>query len=122
WSGIFLGGRRLQVRAIPASLVIPIVVLGFLAMAGGIVAAPLAELASRAAENALGRETHIDVGYHLDTRPENLLALATYAGGLLVIASRRVWRGPAHALAAAGERIGPAHWYFRTLATLDILS
>jgi multicomponent Na+:H+ antiporter subunit A len=51
-----------------------------------------------------------------------MLALATYAGGALLIASRRVWRVPARALANAGERIGPTHWYFRTLAGLEMLS
>ena len=79
WSGIFLGERRVEPRPIPRSFVVPIVILAALATGGGILTTPLADLASGLAEVAFGRETRIDVGYHLDTRPENMLALATYA-------------------------------------------
>jgi multicomponent Na+:H+ antiporter subunit A len=71
---------------------------------------------------AFAGPTAIGVGYHVDARPENLLALATYGGGVLLIAGRRFWREAASAVAHAGERIGPAHWYFRGLAALEELS
>jgi multicomponent Na+:H+ antiporter subunit A len=122
WSGIFLGQPRAEPRPIPHSFVVPIVLLAVLVTGSGILATPLADVASGAAEIAFGRDAHIDVGYHLDTRPENMLALATYAGGVLLIASRRVWRGSTRGLANAGDRIGPAHWYFRSLATLEAVS
>jgi multicomponent Na+:H+ antiporter subunit A len=122
WSRIFLGEVRAEARPIPISLTSPIVVLAILATVGGIVSGPLADLASAAAGVAFGVQTPIAVGYHLDARPENMLALATYAGGVLLIASRRFWREAARAVANAGERIGPAHWYFRGLAGLDALS
>ncbi|MDP8923882.1 MAG: DUF4040 domain-containing protein, partial [Chloroflexota bacterium] len=56
------------------------------------------------------------------TRPENLMALATYAGGLLLVGSRRAWAGAAEGIAGLGERAGPARWYEEGLARLDVLS
>jgi multicomponent Na+:H+ antiporter subunit A len=122
WSRIFLGPPGRTARALNAALVAPIVVLAMLAMFGGIVGGGLANLAAAAGGVAFGAPTPIGVGYHLDTRPEDVLAVATYAGGWLLIASRRRWIGAARGIAYAGERVGPAQWYLRGLAALENLS
>ena len=53
-----------------------------------------------------GRALTVTPAYHLDARPENLMALAAWAfGGLLLVARRPVgW--VSRGLAAAGERLG----------------
>jgi multicomponent Na+:H+ antiporter subunit A len=103
-------------------LLAPICVLALLAVAGGILSGPMADLAASAASVAFAAPVPIDVAYHLDARAENLLALATYACGTLLIVTRRFWVEAAHALANVGERIGPAHLYARGLTRLQALS
>ena len=122
WNGVFLGPSRADARRVPAALIGPIAVLGLLVVAGGVAGGPVARLAEAAGEAAFAAPTPIAVAYHLDARPENLMALATYAGGLLLIGSRRAWVGGARALAALGESVGPARWYEMGLARLDALS
>jgi multicomponent Na+:H+ antiporter subunit A len=122
WSGIFLGPQRRSVRPLSAALVGPVVVLAGIAAAGGLVSGPLATLASSAAQVAFAAPAPITAAYHFDARPENLLALATYGGGVLLIVTRRLWLDGARGLAHVGERIGPSHWYFRGLAGLEALS
>ena len=122
WSRVFLGPPRAKPGRVPAALVGPVMVLGGLALAGGVAAGPLARLAEAAGAVAFAAATPVSVAYHLDARPENLLALGTYAGGVLVVASRRAWVGGARALAGLGERAGPARWYLSGLARLEALS
>ncbi|MDP8925069.1 MAG: hypothetical protein M3O34_19665 [Chloroflexota bacterium] len=66
WSGIFLGPSRAAARPLPAALVAPVVGLGLLVVAGGIVGGPFASLAEVAGEVALGAPTPIAAAYHLD--------------------------------------------------------
>ncbi|MDP9364073.1 MAG: DUF4040 domain-containing protein, partial [Chloroflexota bacterium] len=60
--------------------------------------------------------------YHLDARPENLLALAAYVLGAVLLAARPLWRGGAAAVARLGERVGPEWAYHAALAGLNRLS
>jgi multicomponent Na+:H+ antiporter subunit A len=122
WSRVFLGPPRATPGNVPAALVGPVIVLAAVALVGGVIAWPLAGLAEAAATVAFAAPTPIPLAYHLDARGENLLALGTYTGGVLVIVSRPVWVGGARALAGLGERAGPARWYLSGLARLEALS
>jgi multicomponent Na+:H+ antiporter subunit A len=122
WSGIFLGPSRAPGQPLSPALVAPVIALAVLALAGGIVSGPFAGLASSAASVAYAAPAPITLAYYLDARAENLLALATYGGGVLLLLSRGLWLDAARGVAHAGERSGPSHWYFRGLARLDALS
>jgi multicomponent Na+:H+ antiporter subunit A len=122
WSGIFLGARRADAHGQPRWLVFPVLVLGYLAVLGGLVVGPAERLAEAAGAATVGAPTPLSLAYHLDTRTENLLALATYGLGALLLASRRGWRAVATGLARLGEQVGPERAYRVTLATLNAIS
>ena len=122
WAGIFLGPLRAPAGPIPRALVWPVVVLGGLVAVGGLVVGPLAGIANEAASASFGALAESQPAYHLDARAENLMAIATYAVGLLLLASSRVWRRGALGAARLGERYGPERWYDVTLGGLNRLS
>lgn len=106
----------------PVLLVLPVVVLAVLSFVGGIFAAPVAELAGDAATATLGRATEVSVAYHLDSRIENLMALAAWTLGGLLLATSRLWGPAAAGVARLGDRFGPGHLYELTLNGLNRLS
>ncbi|MHB1133902.1 MAG: hydrogen gas-evolving membrane-bound hydrogenase subunit E [Chloroflexota bacterium] len=121
WSGIFLGPRRSELRPSPSALTAPVLALGALTLAGGLVTAPFAGLAAAAAGVSLtgvAPAPSPSLAYHLDSRPENLMALATYALGGLLVYSFALWHGLADRLARTGEHWGPERLYRLTLAGL----
>lgn len=130
WSGMFLGPIRSGASPIPPSLVAPVVVLGVLTVIWGIWTTPLARLAEGAASVSTAvpaavpaaRDIHIDVAYHLDLRHENVMALATWGLGILLLASRSLWRPAAMAFAQFGARFGPERIYDHSLAGLELVS
>lgn len=122
WSGIFLGESRVECRALPAAMIAPIAVLGVLTLAGGVFVEPFASLAQAAGSVTFNASTPIDPAYHLDLRPVNLLALATFALGALVIVSRPVWSGAAGVFSRIGEVFGPQRWYDVGLTSLNSFS
>jgi multicomponent Na+:H+ antiporter subunit A len=122
WGDIFLGARRAGAHAQPPSLVLPVLVLGLLAVLGGLVVGPAERLAEAAGAATLDTPTPISLAYHLDTRPENLLALATYGLGALLLASRAGWRAVVTGLARLGERVGPERAYQTVLGSLNAIS
>ncbi|MDO8212104.1 hydrogen gas-evolving membrane-bound hydrogenase subunit E [Conexibacter sp. CPCC 206217] len=134
WSGIFLGPRPLVSTAtggpakpaalspLPSLLVAPIAVLSLLACFGGVIVKPFADLASDAATATLGHHAAVHPAYHLDTRTENLMALAAWALGALLLATPKLWGPAARALSRAGERAGPSALYERGLSGLNRVS
>ena len=123
WSGIFLGDEQGEVESIPKALVLPITVLGVLVLFGGIVVSPFEELARAAGEvSYAGTIDGVTTAYHLDARPENLLALATFGLGALVIISTPLWQGAVNAFARLGEKVGPERVYFVSLEKLNRFS
>jgi multicomponent Na+:H+ antiporter subunit A len=122
WSGIFLGARRTETEPVPPAMLAPVVALALLVVAGGLVVAPAADLAEAAATVSFAGLKPIEAAYHLDARPENLLALATYGLGALIVVARPLWSRGAAALARLGERAGPERWYHVGLAVLDRLA
>ncbi|MDQ3317710.1 MAG: DUF4040 domain-containing protein [Actinomycetota bacterium] len=122
WGGIFFGRSVGETGRPPGALVWPVVVLGGLAVFGGISVGPYLGLALAAGSDSLGSAADVDAAYHLDARPENLMALATYGLGALIIFSRPLWSGAALALSRLGERIGPERLYDLGLRGLNGLS
>ena len=81
WLGMFIGPRGAAAQPVPALLVAPIAVLAALAVAGGIVVEPFAELAGDAATVTNGAAVAVDPAYHLDARAENVMAVAAWVLG-----------------------------------------
>ena len=119
WSSIFLGPPRGKAKPLPMALVAPIVVLALLVLAGGIIVAPAYELAAAAGKVSFAALVAKTPAYHLDTRPENLMALATYALGAVIIATRRWWLAAAEGITGLGRQIGPERLYRGGLAALN---
>ncbi len=122
WAGIFLGPRQGDVQPVPASLVIPVGVLGALTVLGGIWVEPFRWLAEQAARVSFGEELEINLAYHLDTRTENLMALSVYGLGAVVLLTGRWWHQPVERLVKIGNRIGPARGYALALYGMNRLS
>jgi multicomponent Na+:H+ antiporter subunit A len=118
WSGVFLGEGARESHPIPTRMIAMVAALGLLALLGGLFSAPLTRLAEAAGMSTFGAPTPIRFAYHLDARPENLMALAAYALGALLVISRPVWFGAAAAVAQAGRLMGPERLYYATLRGL----
>ncbi len=112
WGGIFLGTPRDGAHGVPVALVWPVAVLGVLVLVGGVFVEPFAALArSAGASSYPGSVGDVKPAYHLDLRPENLMALATFGLGVLIIVSRPVWVGAARGAARIGDKVGPERLY-----------
>src|SRR5215218_1716999 len=122
WTGIFLGGQRRPARALPRLLVLPVVVLGVLVVAGGVVVEPFAALAQAAARVTAAEPVQVDAAYHLDLRAENVMALAAYAAGLALILGRPALTAALSGFRRLGQLAGPERVYVAGLAGLNRLS
>jgi multicomponent Na+:H+ antiporter subunit A len=123
WGGVFLGDLRTAAKRIPVVLVAPVAALAVLVLAGGVFVGPFAELAKAAGAGSYAAPVEgVEPAYHLDLRPENLLALATFALGAVLVDGRPQWSGAALAVSRVGERFGPQRAYDLTLGALNALS
>lgn len=122
WLQTFLGKVRTEPRPITGYLTWPVVVLGVLTLVGGIWTDPFVRVADAAASVSAAKEIHIHVAYALDTRVENLMAIATWALGIVLYVTRRLWWPLALGIAHLGERFGPAHLYYAGLQHLNAFS
>lgn len=122
WSGIFLGPRRSDPKPVERRLVWPVAMLAVAAVGGGIVVAPFAALAQDAAAVTSAAAVKLEAAYHLDTRPENLMALAAYALGALVLVVRRALSKPLAIVEWVGHHFGPERLYGASLRGLNSLS
>ncbi|QIN85247.1 DUF4040 domain-containing protein [Rubrobacter tropicus] len=121
WGGIFAGRPGAAER--PSwTLVWPIAALGALALFGGVLVGPYLGLALAAGSDSLGSAASVSAAYHLDARPENLMALATYGLGVAIVLSRPLWSGAAGAFSRLGEMVGPERLYGLGLRGLNGLS
>lgn len=122
WFGLFAGRPGAPPHAIPRLLVLPVAGLAVVVVAGGLVVSPFAALAADAAGVTHGAPVTIAPAYHLDARPENLMALAAWAlGGLMLLASGARDR-IAGMVARAGDAVGPRRWYGTFLHAANVLS
>jgi multicomponent Na+:H+ antiporter subunit A len=122
WFGVFGGSVRTAIKPVPRALGIPIVILAALSVVGGIVVEPFAALAADAAGVINGGSVDVSPAYHLDARPENLMALSAWALGALLLVAANVRDPVAQALARAGDRVGPRRLYGLTLGSIERLS
>ena len=122
WGGIFLGGSGAEAHRPPGVLVLPVVALGGLVVFGGIFVGPYLALALAAGSDSLGASASVGAAYHLDARPENLMALAAYGLGVAIIFTRPLWSGVAGAFSRLGEAVGPGRLYGLGLRGLNGLS
>ncbi len=122
WTGMFLGEETGAVRPVPVLLVWPVVALGLAAIAGGIAVGPFLEVAVDAAAVSAGHPIELHLAYHLDSRSENVMALAVFALGTVVMLTQRAWRQPLRALVASAGAIGPARIYVYLLRGSNRLS
>ncbi|MEJ7838919.1 MAG: hydrogen gas-evolving membrane-bound hydrogenase subunit E, partial [Thermomicrobiales bacterium] len=99
-----------------------IVVLGGLVMLGGIVLTPAMRMAEQAASVSLLHDVTISGAYHFDLRAENVMAVATWTIGSLLLVGRSVWWPAAIAVSRFGQRIGPERLYGLSLTQLNRFS
>lgn len=133
WGALFLGPERVE-RSDPAEtvdtdgvkasplLVTPVVVLAVIAVLTGLVVRPLAGLAEAAGNVSNVGGVHLSPAYHLDARPENLMALCSWILGGLLLAWHRFSTRVSWVLAEIGQRWGPREIYTMTLRGLSALS
>jgi multicomponent Na+:H+ antiporter subunit A len=122
WISLFLGQQRSAASRVPISLVGPIVVLAALCIIGGIWTEPERVLAVAGGTATLGVPAPVEIGYHLDTRPENVMAVAAYGLGVLMLVTLRWWASFSRWLAGLGERLGPDRFYVRSVESLNAFS
>ena len=122
WSGIFLGPARDGAHDVPTALVWPVAALGVLVLVGGVFVGPFEQLAVAAGTVSYDAPATVKPAYHLDARPKNLMALATFALGTVLILSRPVWSGGARAVSRFGEKVGPEKTYDLTIRGLNRFS
>jgi multicomponent Na+:H+ antiporter subunit A len=122
WLGLFSGARRAKAHAVPALLTVPIAGLAALAIVGGIVVEPFAELAGDAASVTHGATVDVDPAYHLDARAENVMAVAAWVLGALILMAGVVRDRAVRVVSRWGEVAGPRRVYGLTLRGLNVLS
>ena len=122
WLGLFIGRHRSPASRIPPLLVAPITVLAAISIAGGTFVDPFARLAESAATVTHGGPVEVALAYHLDLRVENIMAVAAWALGIVLLLGARVREPVALALARAGDRFGPRRLYTAALFGLERIS
>ena len=122
WGGIFTGRLRSQVQRIPATLTLPVLVLGLLVMLGGIVPDPAASLAAAAGESMAERATPLELAYHLDLHAPTLMAVITWVLGIVAVLTAPRWTAAPRVVARIGERYGPDRGMFMGLVRLTTFS
>ena len=122
WLGLFTGAPGREPRAVPVLLTAPIVVLALVAVAGGIVVEPFAQLAQDAATITHAGAVEVAPAYHLDAGAENVMALAAWALGALILIAAGARERVVRTLARAGDLVGPRRCYGAALGGLNRLS
>ncbi|HET6547024.1 MAG TPA: hydrogen gas-evolving membrane-bound hydrogenase subunit E [Solirubrobacter sp.] len=122
WLGLFTGPVRTAAQRVAPLLVAPIALLAAIAVVGGVVVGPFAQLASDAAAVTHPGAGAVEPAYHLDARAENVMALVAWALGAAALLLPRARDAVAGAIARAGDRAGPRHWYAVGLHQLNVVS
>ncbi|WP_084608999.1 hydrogen gas-evolving membrane-bound hydrogenase subunit E [Thermocrispum agreste] len=119
WVTLFLGAEKGQVTERSVVMVAPVAFLAAVTVVGGLVTEPFARLAASGGEVTAGRPVEVDPGYHLELSPENLMAIAAWTLGGLLLAAPRLTTVLSRTLARAGDLFGPRRGYEAMLHGLD---
>jgi multicomponent Na+:H+ antiporter subunit A len=111
WMRLFLGPMTTAPAALSRVLVVPVVLLALVALVVGVLPAPVTQLAEDAGAVSHAGPVALSPAYHLDLRATNVMALAAWALGGLLLAAPRLRDRASSALAAAGDRLGPRRAY-----------
>ncbi|MEX0972137.1 MAG: hydrogen gas-evolving membrane-bound hydrogenase subunit E [Solirubrobacterales bacterium] len=119
WLGVFTGAPQGSVQRVPLPMVGAVAALAAAALAGGVAYGPIASLAAEAGAASVGGPAPLSVAYHLDLRAENLMAVAAWGLGLLLLASLSFSGAALRGFARLGEIAGPERLYRVSLRTLN---
>lgn len=122
WLGLFTGPLRTRSTPIPALLVVPVVLLAAIALVGGIVVGPFAALAADAASITHGEPVIVELAYHLELRPEWVMAWSALGLGAAALALSRAREPVVRAVSRFGDVAGPRRWYGMILNALHVVS
>ncbi|MFN8678426.1 MAG: hydrogen gas-evolving membrane-bound hydrogenase subunit E [Thermomicrobiales bacterium] len=122
WGSIFLGELRAVPGDVPWLMPAAITVLAGVCVLFGIWVGPANELANAGGSDSLFERVSVGLAYHLDTRPENVMAVAAWAAGLTILATRRSWQVLSRRVGRLGEHYGPERIYRRALESVNALS
>lgn len=122
WGSIFLGTLRTAPGDLPWLMPAAVLILAAVCILFGIWIGPANELANAGGSASLVERVSVGLAYHLDTRPENLMALAAWAGGLTILGTVRYWQVLSRAVENLGLRIGPERIYRRSLESINAVS
>lgn len=122
WGMLAFGHAGAAVSPLPWVMPASIVALAAICLAGGIWIGPANALANAGGSASLREQVSIALAYHLDTRPENLMALSAYAVGLGMIGSMAAWSSLSMRLAIFSERVGPDHAYRAAIEWANLVS
>jgi multicomponent Na+:H+ antiporter subunit A len=111
WGRLFLGHSEAVARPIPAAMPASIALLAVLCLVGGVWVEPFNALANAGGADSLKLPVGVALSYHLDTRPENVMALAAYLLGIGIIASLSWWTYASELLASVAKQFGPERIY-----------
>ncbi|MEJ7901456.1 MAG: proton-conducting transporter membrane subunit, partial [Thermomicrobiales bacterium] len=122
WIGVFLGPVRIEPRMLSRFLTGPILVLGLLTLVFGIWTNLVIDIAESASTIVATEPAQIDIAYHVDTRHENIMAIAAWALGATVVLTERWWSPAARTFATLGNIFGPERLYHLSLSGLEAVS
>lgn len=124
WLGTFAGRPRahLSVARISPLLVWPVAALAAIAVLGGVAVGPFASLAADAAAVTHAAPVDLSPAYYLDLRDANVMAIAAWVLGVVLILAVRVRAPIAAAFDRAGAAFGPRRAYALGLRGVNTLS
>lgn len=122
WSRIFLGSGSVVAHTVPMSMIVSVALLAAICLVGGIWVGPANALANAGGSASALQAISIGLAYHLDTRPENLMAVASWLGGLGILATMRPWARLSRVVGVLGDRFGPERGYLRSVEASNAIS
>lgn len=122
WFGIFAGPQRAAPKAIPPTLVWPIVVLSIGSVIGGFWTSPIRRLAEHAASGITGGHPHVHTGYTFSLTTENRMAALAIGAGAVIVLTQRWWLFTLRRIVWVGDVLGSERIFTSTITGLNRLS
>lgn len=122
WGGIFVGRVVTEPRRIPLVMIVPIVFLGALVLFLGIFPGVAAKIAEEAGSASVRAPLVMHLAYHFNLEAPNVMAMATWAAGLLLVATSSRWAFIPRRIARASRHVGPDRFGAWVIGALNGLS